>query len=61
MNTTQTIYAVSTLAPHDAQLLLTLALVCLVLGVLLVEKRALLALTSAFFTTTPRSATKPSL
>jgi hypothetical protein len=50
MNTTvQNIYATSTLAPHDAQILLTLALFCLILGVLLVEKKVLLAFGSAFF------------
>lgn len=45
MNTAvQTIYVATTLAPYQAQLLLTLALCCLVLGVLLVEKRTLLRL-----------------
>ncbi len=48
MNTaTQNIYTATTLAPHDAQLLLTLALFCLVLGILLAEKRALMALGGA--------------
>ena len=63
MNTaTQNIYAITTLAPHDAQILLTLALFCLIFGILLAQKRALMAFASVFFISAKsHSAPEPSL
>ncbi len=48
MTNSANIYAVATLPAPQAQLLLTVALVCLITGLLLVEKRALLRLLDAF-------------